>query len=334
MLELARPAQRRASATRAGRVLVGGEADDRRGGERMCVQPHGRQPLHISLVAADDDADDGLRLWPGGARRRCHGHARRPQQGVRRAARARIGRRVPPFRPRCSPPTCSCPRPMCSGAYMPTFLPGTRLLPGFFKGPHRNVETYPSRWAFADYLSADVGKGHVAVYSVNPAPKADRAGRHRLRAPRRGRSLWWPVCLRDARLPDVGGAWKKLDEPMGQGARRRHGGAIARRLPRRQRHRRLSVARGQGRVQARQARPCAADQGRPLEGAARVQPVGAVPAAAAVTGARAPGCVPVGRVRRGASGLPAARSALGRSADFNDMAAYARGRWGSSSCRT
>ena len=58
-----------------------------------------------------------------------------------------------------------------SGAYMPTFLPGTRLLPGFFKGPHRNVETYPSRWAFADYLSADVGKGHVAVYSVNPAPK-------------------------------------------------------------------------------------------------------------------------------------------------------------------
>jgi hypothetical protein len=56
--------------------------------------------------------------------------------------------------------------------YMPTFLPGVRLLPGFFNGPHRNVETYPSRWAFADYLSADIGKTHVALYSVNPAPKA------------------------------------------------------------------------------------------------------------------------------------------------------------------
>jgi Domain of unknown function (DUF6259) len=63
------------------------------------------------------------------------------------------------------------PADLVSGAYMPTFLPGTRLLPGFFNGPHRNVETYPSRWAFADYLSADIGKGHVALYSVNPAPK-------------------------------------------------------------------------------------------------------------------------------------------------------------------
>jgi hypothetical protein len=58
-----------------------------------------------------------------------------------------------------------------TGAYMPTFLPGIRLLRGFFKGPHRNVETYPSRWAFADYLSADVGRSHIAVYSVNPAPR-------------------------------------------------------------------------------------------------------------------------------------------------------------------
>jgi hypothetical protein len=57
------------------------------------------------------------------------------------------------------------------GAYMPTFLPGVRLLPGFFDGPHRIVETYPSRWAYADYLSADIGRSHVAVYSVNPAPK-------------------------------------------------------------------------------------------------------------------------------------------------------------------
>jgi hypothetical protein len=70
------------------------------------------------------------------------------------------------------PADLQVPAELVSGAYMPTFLPGTRLLPGFFKGPHRNVETYPSRWAFADYLSADVGKGHVAVYSVNPASKA------------------------------------------------------------------------------------------------------------------------------------------------------------------
>jgi hypothetical protein len=58
------------------------------------------------------------------------------------------------------------------GAYMPTFLPGVRLKPSFFDGPHRIVETYPSRWAFADYLSADIGRSHVAIYSVNPAPKA------------------------------------------------------------------------------------------------------------------------------------------------------------------
>ncbi|HEU0304378.1 MAG TPA: DUF6259 domain-containing protein [Gaiellaceae bacterium] len=55
--------------------------------------------------------------------------------------------------------------------YMPTFLPGTRFLPGFFKGPRKNVETYPSRWAFADFMAADVGRSHVAVYSVNPATR-------------------------------------------------------------------------------------------------------------------------------------------------------------------
>ena len=54
--------------------------------------------------------------------------------------------------------------------YTPTFLPGVRLLPGFFSGPHRNVETYPSRWAFADFLAADIGGSHLAMYSVNPLP--------------------------------------------------------------------------------------------------------------------------------------------------------------------
>jgi hypothetical protein len=54
-------------------------------------------------------------------------------------------------------------------AYTPTFLPGVRLLPPFFEGPHRNVERYPSRWAFADFLAADIRRSHFALYSVNPA---------------------------------------------------------------------------------------------------------------------------------------------------------------------
>jgi hypothetical protein len=58
------------------------------------------------------------------------------------------------------------------GVYTPTFLPGVRLLPSFFEEPRRNVERYPSRWAFADLLAADVGRAHVAFYSVNPAPSA------------------------------------------------------------------------------------------------------------------------------------------------------------------
>lgn len=54
--------------------------------------------------------------------------------------------------------------------YMPTFLPGIRLGKGFFTDPHRNVETYPSRWAFADFVAADMGPSHVAMYTVNPSP--------------------------------------------------------------------------------------------------------------------------------------------------------------------
>ncbi|MFN8222163.1 MAG: DUF6259 domain-containing protein [Gaiellales bacterium] len=54
--------------------------------------------------------------------------------------------------------------------YTPTFLPGLRLRPSFFASPHRNVERYPSRWAFADFLAADVGRSHFAMHSVNPPP--------------------------------------------------------------------------------------------------------------------------------------------------------------------
>ena len=221
-----------------------------------------------------------------------------------------------------------------SGAYMPTFLPGTRLLPGFFKGPHRNVETYPSRWAFADYLSADVGKGHVARVLGEPGAENHRTGRYRLRAPRRGRRLWWPVCLRDARLPDVGGTRTEVDEPTGQGSRRRHRGAVARRLPRRQRHRRLSVARREGRLQARQARPRAADQGRSLEGAARVQGqwpqhLQQLPSPALVH----PVAFQSGGFDEAHPDFLPPDPRWGESADFNIMAT-APGRSGSSSCRT
>ncbi len=58
------------------------------------------------------------------------------------------------------------------GVYTPTFLPGIRLNQGFFAGPRRNVERYPSRWAFADFEAADVGRSHIAIYSVNPPPSA------------------------------------------------------------------------------------------------------------------------------------------------------------------
>ncbi len=54
--------------------------------------------------------------------------------------------------------------------YAPTFLPGVRFGKSFFTSPHRNVETYPSRWMFADFLAADLGPSHLALYSVNPAP--------------------------------------------------------------------------------------------------------------------------------------------------------------------
>ena len=54
--------------------------------------------------------------------------------------------------------------------YAPNVLPGVRLRPGFFARTGNNLEIYPSRWAFADYLGLDVGSGHLSLYSVEPGP--------------------------------------------------------------------------------------------------------------------------------------------------------------------
>ena len=59
---------------------------------------------------------------------------------------------------------------LVDAGYAPNFLPGVRFRPSFFKRPGNNVLTYPSRWAFADYLAVDVGGAHLALYAVNPAP--------------------------------------------------------------------------------------------------------------------------------------------------------------------
>ncbi len=54
--------------------------------------------------------------------------------------------------------------------YAPNFLPGVRFRPAFFSRVGSNVLTYPSRWAFSDYLALDLGDSSLALYSANPAP--------------------------------------------------------------------------------------------------------------------------------------------------------------------
>jgi soluble lytic murein transglycosylase-like protein len=54
--------------------------------------------------------------------------------------------------------------------YDPSILPGIRLAPAYFSRVGGYSFTYPSRWAFADYLALDLGGGHLALETVNPPP--------------------------------------------------------------------------------------------------------------------------------------------------------------------
>jgi hypothetical protein len=55
-----------------------------------------------------------------------------------------------------------------TAGYVPNTLPGVRLAPAYFSRIGTDVQSYPSRWAFADYLAYDVGSAHLALYTVAP----------------------------------------------------------------------------------------------------------------------------------------------------------------------
>jgi len=61
-----------------------------------------------------------------------------------------------------------------TAGYSPTFLPGIRIPPSFFKTTKINIYNYPGRYIWADYLAFDEGTGHLALYSVNPDPSPIR----------------------------------------------------------------------------------------------------------------------------------------------------------------
>jgi hypothetical protein len=56
--------------------------------------------------------------------------------------------------------------------YTPTFLPGIRLLPGSSPPPGGTSSATRHAGPFADFEAADMGRSHIAIYSVNPAPSS------------------------------------------------------------------------------------------------------------------------------------------------------------------
>ena len=60
------------------------------------------------------------------------------------------------------------PTDAVQAGYVPYYLPGVRLLPGFFSGYHDQVPFYPGNQAFADFIALDSAGGHLAIYTVNP----------------------------------------------------------------------------------------------------------------------------------------------------------------------
>jgi hypothetical protein len=55
--------------------------------------------------------------------------------------------------------------------YVPTYLPGIRLGPGFFTRVGSSMFLYPSRWAFTDFLAYEAGSGQLSLSGVNPEPR-------------------------------------------------------------------------------------------------------------------------------------------------------------------
>lgn len=55
-----------------------------------------------------------------------------------------------------------------TAGYLPNALPGVKLAPAYFSRIGTDVQSYPSRWAFADYMAYDVGNAHLALYAVEP----------------------------------------------------------------------------------------------------------------------------------------------------------------------
>jgi hypothetical protein len=53
-----------------------------------------------------------------------------------------------------------------TAGYTTNLLPGLRLGPGFFRGIGTDIFTYPSRWAFADYIAVDAAGSHLALYTL------------------------------------------------------------------------------------------------------------------------------------------------------------------------